>query len=154
MAKLFKHWTSWSYVPYAIVHRSVLQWTRRERVPLLLYERTCVLVHHFHFMTACYDCIPQTPGKSRQFLTFPNNHRRQSKVLYFSIFTTQPSISSLSQCPTGHESRRFPYQGRVKYIYWTQKSYTWIKYKSEKSCTCAVSRHALKRDGTLFWKKK
>ena len=83
ISKLFKHWTSWNCVPYAMVHRSVLQWTRGARVPLSLYERTFVAVLHFHFMTACYDCIPQTPGKSKRFLTFPNNHRRQSKVLFF-----------------------------------------------------------------------
>ena len=67
---------------------SVLQWTRGERVVV-------VAVLHFHFMTACYYCIPQTPGKSRRFLIFPHSHRRQRKVLSFSIFTTGPSISSL-----------------------------------------------------------
>ena len=64
---IFKHWTSWTCVPYAIVHRSVLQWTRGERLPLSLYERTFVAVIHFHFMTACYDCIPQTPEKETVF---------------------------------------------------------------------------------------
>ena len=39
---------------------------RGERVPLSLYERTSVAVLHFYFMTACYYCIPQTPGKSRR----------------------------------------------------------------------------------------
>ena len=29
---IFKHWTSWSCVPYTIVHRSVLQWTRGDTV--------------------------------------------------------------------------------------------------------------------------
>ena len=108
-SKLFKHWTSWSCVPYAMVHRSLLQWMRGERVPLSLYERTSVAVLHFHFMMAFYNCIPQTPGKSRRFLIFPNNHRRQGKVLFFlfllhglvfphffSTFTTRPSISSIS----------------------------------------------------------
>ena len=51
-------------------------------VPLSLYERTFVAILHFHLMMACYDCIPQTPGKSRRFLPFPNNHRCQSKVLF------------------------------------------------------------------------
>ena len=37
---------------------------------------------------------------------------------FFTIFTTQPSISSLSQCPTGHGSRRFPCQCRVKNHKW------------------------------------
>ena len=46
-----------SHVPYAMVHRSVLQWTRGERVPLSLYKRIFVAVLRFHFMTACYDCI-------------------------------------------------------------------------------------------------
>ena len=104
-----------------MIHRSVLQWTRGERVPLSLYERTFVAVPHFHFMTAYYDCIPQPPGRSRRFLPFPNNHRRRSKVLCFSIFTTQPSISSLSQCPTGHESRRFRCQCRVNIYYSSEK---------------------------------
>ena len=64
---IFKHWTSWSCIPYAMVHRSVLQWTRGERVPLSLYERTFVAVLHFHFMTTCYDCIPQTTEKETVF---------------------------------------------------------------------------------------
>ena len=46
-------------------------------------EGTVIAVLHFHFMTVCYDCIPQTPGKIRRFLPFPNNHRRQSKVFFF-----------------------------------------------------------------------
>ena len=86
-----------------------------------LYERTFVAVLHFHFMTAYYDCIPQPSGISRRFLPFPNNHRHQSKVLCFSIFTTQPSISSLSQCPTDHESRRFRRQCRVNIYYSYEK---------------------------------
>ena len=57
-------------------------------------EGTSVAVLHFHFMKACYYCIPQTPGKSGRFLIFPNDYKRQSKVL-FSSFTTRPSISSL-----------------------------------------------------------
>ena len=32
-----------------------------------VYERTFVAVLHFHFMTACYDCIPQTPEKKTVF---------------------------------------------------------------------------------------
>ena len=92
-------------------------------------EGTCVAVLHFHFMTACYYCIPQTLGRSRRFLIFPNNHRRQSKVLFFlfllhslafphffSTFTTPPSISSLSQRLTGYESCRFSCQCRVKEV--------------------------------------
>ena len=62
---------------------------RGERVPLWLFiavhfsteERACtfVAVLYFHFMmlfvTAFYDCIPQTLGKSTRF------HRRESKIL-------------------------------------------------------------------------
>ena len=59
-----------------MVHRSVLQWTRGERVPLSLYERTFFCVLHFHFMTAF-----QTRPKRRRVFPFPNNHRRPSKVL-------------------------------------------------------------------------
>ena len=64
---------------------------RGERVSLSLYisrtkrERTFVAILHFHlmtlFVTAFYDCNPQTPGKSTRFLTFSKNHRRESKVL-------------------------------------------------------------------------
>ena len=97
-----------------MVHRSLLQWTREERVPLSLYERASVAVLHFHFLTASYYCISQTPGKIRRFLIFPNNHRRQSKVFF--IFTIRPSISSLSQRPTGHESPPFACQCRVKIL--------------------------------------
>ena len=79
---VFKHWTSWSCVLYAMVNRSVLQWTRGERVPLSLYERTFAAVLHFHFMTAFH----RRP-KRRRFFPFPNNHRHPSKV-FFSIFTT------------------------------------------------------------------
>ena len=104
-----------------MIHRSLLRCTRGERVPLSLYERTFVAVLHFHSMTAYYDCIPQPAGKSRRFLPFPNNHRRQSKVLCFSIFTTQPSISSHSQCPTDHVSRRFRCQCRVNIYYSSEK---------------------------------
>ena len=118
---IFKHWTSWSCVPYAMVHRSVLQWTRGKRVPLSLYERTFVAVLHFRFMTAFH----RRP-KRRRFFPFPNNHRRPSKV-FFSIFTTlfltffstfsiRPSIPSLFHCPTGHESRRCQCQSRIKII--------------------------------------
>ena len=42
---------------------------------------------------------------------------------FFSIFTTQPSTSSLFQCPTGHESRHFPCQYRVYNIH-SHLSYT------------------------------
>ena len=74
---IFKHWTSWSCVPYAMVSRSVLQWTRGKRVPLSPYERTFVAVLHFHFMTAFH----RRP-KRRRFFPFPNNHRRPSKVFF------------------------------------------------------------------------
>ena len=30
-------------------------------------EGTVVAVLHFHFMAACYDCIPQTPEKETGF---------------------------------------------------------------------------------------
>ena len=116
---IFKHWTSWSCVPYAMVHRSVLQWTRGERVPLSLYERPFVAVLHFHFKTAFH----RRP-KRRRFFPFPNIHRRPSKVfflflqrfssLFFSAFSIRPSIPSLFHCPTGHESRRFQCQSRIK----------------------------------------
>ena len=97
-----------------------------ERVPLSLYisrtsrERTFIGVLHFHFMTlfvtAFYDCIPQTPGKSTRFITFLKNHRLESKVLLLllSYYYTVCCISSFSQCPTGHESCRFWWQCRVK----------------------------------------
>ena len=57
--KLFKHWTSWSCILYAMVHRSVLQWTRWEGTVVAVHfsneerltERTFVAVLHFHFMT-------------------------------------------------------------------------------------------------------
>ena len=127
---IFKHWTSWSCVPYAMVHRSVLQWTRGERVPLSLHERTFVAVLHFHFMTAFH----RRP-KRRRFFPFPNNPRRPSKVFFsifttlfltfFSTFTIRPSISSLFHCPTGHESRRFECQSRIK-IYILKMLYTYI----------------------------
>ena len=58
-------------------------------------EGTVVGVLYLHFMTAYYYCIPQTLGKSRQFLIFRNNHRRQSKVLFFLFFQRGLSISSL-----------------------------------------------------------
>ena len=65
--------------------------------------------------------------KGDGFFPFSNNHRHPSKV-FFSIFTTlfftffstfsvRPSIPSLFHCPTGHESRRFQCQSRIKYIY-------------------------------------
>ena len=41
-----------SCVPYPIVHRPQLQWTRGERVPLSLAERTFFAVLHFRFITA------------------------------------------------------------------------------------------------------
>ena len=82
---IFKHWTSWSYVPYAMVHWSVLQWTRGEKVPLSLYERTFVAVLHFHFMTAFY----RRP-KRRRLFPFPNNYRRPSKV--FSVSSQRFSL--------------------------------------------------------------
>ena len=122
-----------------MVHRSVLQWTRRERVPLSLYERTFFSVLHFHFMSAF-----QTRPKRRRGFPFPNNHRRPSKVLttllltlftivsirpsiffsysynafphFFSTFTIWPCIPSLLHCPTGHECRRFPCQNRINKI--------------------------------------
>ena len=64
-------------VPYAMVHRTVLQWTRGEEVPLSLYERTFFAVLHFHFMTAF-----QRRPKRRRVSPFPNNHRRPSKVFF------------------------------------------------------------------------
>ena len=76
-----------------MIHRSVLQLTRGERVPLLLYERTFFSVLHFHFMTAF-----QTRPKRRRVFPFPNNHRRPSKVLtmflltFFPTFSIRPSI--------------------------------------------------------------
>ena len=97
-----------------MVHRSVLQWTRGESVPLSLYERTFFSVLHFHFMTAF-----QTRPKRRRVFPFLNNHRRLSKVLttpfltFFSTFTIRPCIPSLLHCPTGHECRRFPCQNRI-----------------------------------------
>ena len=42
---IFKHWTSWSCVRYAMVHRSVLQWTRGESVPLSLYFISILWLH-------------------------------------------------------------------------------------------------------------
>ena len=42
---IFKHWTSWSCVTYAMVHWSVLQWTRGERVPLSLYFISILWLH-------------------------------------------------------------------------------------------------------------
>ena len=68
---------------------------RGERVPLPLYssrlrrERTFIAVLHFHFMTAFYDCIPQTPGKSTRFLTFSKNHRRESKIVLLLLLLLQ-----------------------------------------------------------------
>ena len=76
-----------------MVHRSVLQWTREERVSLSLYERTFFAVLHFHFMTAF-----QRRPKRRRVFPFPNNRRRPSKVLttlfltFFSTFSIRPSI--------------------------------------------------------------
>ena len=122
--KLFQHWTSWSCVPYAMVHQSVLQWTRGESVPLSLYERTFVAVLHFHFMTACYDCIPQMTEKETVFFRFQTIIGAQVTFFFFyfynafphffSTFTIPPSIPSLFHCPRGHESRRFQCQSRIK----------------------------------------
>ena len=128
---IFKHWTSWSCVPYAMVHRSVLQWTKGERVPLSRYERTFVAVLHFHFMTAFH----RRP-KRRRFFPFPNNHRRPNKVFFlflqrffslFSTFSIRPSIPLLFYCPTGHESRRCQCQSRIKYLFTTMKISIWIQ---------------------------
>ena len=74
-----------------MVHRSVLQWTRGERVPLSLYERTVFVVLHFHFMTAF-----QRRPKMRRVFPFPNNHRRPSKVFY---------ITPCVKCDFTHASR-------------------------------------------------
>ena len=41
---------------------------------------------------------------------------------FFFIFTTQVSISLLSQCPTGHESCRFACQCRVKFVTFSNKT--------------------------------
>ena len=71
----------------------------------------------FPFYDAFCDCIPLTLAKSIRFLTLSRNHRRESKVLFFSYYYyTACCISSFSQCPTGHESRRFRCQCRVKFI--------------------------------------
>ena len=90
-------------------------------------EGTVVAVIHFHFMTACYYCMPQHPVKvdgslfhqtikgAKVRFFFSIFTTRPSVSLFFYAFTTRPSISSLSQRPTGYESRRFSCQCRVKY---------------------------------------
>ena len=117
---IFKHWTSW------VVFRT--QWfigqycSEREgrgyrccctSVPLSLYFISILWLH-----------FPQMTEKETVF-PFPNNHRRPSKVLFlflqrfsslFSTFSIRPSIPSLFHCPTGHESRRFQCQSRIKII--------------------------------------
>ena len=103
---LFKHWTSWSCVPYAMVHRSVLQWTRGERVPLSLYF---IFILWRLVITAFHRRSVKVDGS-----LFSQTITSAKVRFFFYIFTTRPSISSLSQRPTGHESRRFSCQCRVK----------------------------------------
>ena len=126
-----------------MVHRSELQWTRWERVPFPLFERTFFSVLHFHFITTF-----QRRPKRRRVFPFPNNHRRPSKVFFsittllltfFSVFSIRPSIffpilttpfltfffnfsirptiPSLFHCPTYHECRRFRCQNRINIIF-------------------------------------
>ena len=84
----------------------------------LIQPNIFLSVLHFHFMTAFYG-----RRKRRRFFPFPNNHRRPSKALFFyfynafphfiSTFTIRPSILSLFQRLTGHESRHFQCQSRI-----------------------------------------
>ena len=60
--------------PYAMVHRSILQWTKGERVPLSLYFISIL----WRLVMTAFQRRP----KSRRFIPFPNNHRRPSKVLF------------------------------------------------------------------------
>ena len=113
---IFKHWTSWSCVLYAMVPRPVLQWTRGERVPLSVYERTFVAVRHFHFMTAFH----RRP-KRRRFFPFPNNHRRLSKVFFlflqrfsslFFYFVMVIWQRYIKQCKDGMTKKSDKYEAR------------------------------------------
>ena len=76
ISKLFKHWKSWSCILYAMVHRSVLQWTKWEGTVVAVHfsneerrrERTFVAVLHFHFMTLhSTDAKVNFSGKSTRF---------------------------------------------------------------------------------------
>ena len=107
-----------------MVHRSVLptcllRWTRGERVRLPLYFIYILwrlVITAFHRRPVKVDGSSFfhtiTGTKVRFFflfllhgLAFPH---------FFSTFTTRPSISSLFRRPTGHESRCFSCQCRVK----------------------------------------
>ena len=109
--KYFQTLNVGSCVPYAMVHRSVLQCTRGERVQLSLYKRTFVVVLHFHFMHSKDD------RKGDGFFRFQTITGAQLRFFFFysynafphfvSTFSIRPSSPSLFHCPTGHESRRF-----------------------------------------------
>ena len=111
---------------------------RVERVLLSLYihwtrgEGTIVVVLYFHFMTLhSIDAKVNFPGEStfsQGFLTFSTNQRRESKFTQgFFYFHYYYSISSLSQCPTGHESRHFRCQCRVKFFSTGPTSRDWAR---------------------------
>ena len=145
ISKLFKHWTSWS-----CVHRSVLQWTRGGRVPLSL-DFISIL---WRLVMTAFHRRP----KRRRFFPFPNNHRRPSSFFFyfyntfyhfFSTFTTRPSISSLLQRPTGHESRRFSCRCRIKklfYFYFFHLIKLFNKYKKSNKIV-----NNEKRNRPLLW---
>ena len=62
ISKLFKHWTSWSSIPYAMFHRSVLQGTRGEATVVAVHfsnEERAYLCRctSFPFYDAFCDCF-------------------------------------------------------------------------------------------------
>ena len=123
-----------SCVPYAMVHRSELQWTRGERVPLSLYFISILWLHSkddrkgdrffrfqtitgaqvrffFLFLLSSLSFLLSVYG-----LAFFFSILTTLFLTFFSTFSIRPSVPSLFHCPTGHESRRFQCQNRIKEI--------------------------------------
>ena len=115
-------WTQWFIGQYCSEREGRGHRCRCTSVPLSLYFISILWLHStddwkgdgfFLFQTI-------TGAQARFFFYFYNAFTH-----FFSTFSIRPSILSLFHCPTGHESRRFQCQSRIKIqIYWCVR---WIK---------------------------
>ena len=128
-----------------MVHRSVLQWMRGERV--WGYRCRCTSVPSSLSFISILWLHFKHDGKGDGFFRFPTITGAQVRFLqrfsslsfllsvyglafffsysynafphFFSTFSVWPCIPSLLLCPTGHECRRFPCQNRIIVHYGT-----------------------------------